>query len=168
MKTLRKSTLAIVTALGLASATPLTAAWAGGDHGPGMGHRMYGEHRMEMMKQRHAERMELLEYRLKLTPEQKGTWEAFKAAQQAHWESMRGGPWRQGAKADNAVEFFNNRVQFMEQHLTAMRTLAKAAGDLYATLSPAQKTVMDDFFTKRGGPGWGHEHGRGQPDDDND
>ncbi len=58
---------------------------------------------------------------------------------------------------------FEEQTQAMEQNLTSMKAMTKAAGDLYATLDPTQKKVMDDFFTTRpmhrmmrgGGPGAG-------------
>jgi hypothetical protein len=118
--------------------------------GPMMGHGKWGggpQQRMAMMQRYHAERMELLEARLKLKPEQQATWKAFLAAQDAHHDAMRKN-WREMRdKDETALAHFEERVQGMEQNLTSMKAMVKAAGDLYATLDPTQKKVMDDFFT---------------------
>jgi len=48
-----------------------------------------------------------------------------------------------------AMAHFEEQTQAMEQNLASMKALTKAAGDLYATLDPEQKQVMDKFFTDR-------------------
>ena len=167
MKTLRKNLLAAAVVAGLGLSTiALAGPWGG--HGPMSGSDMedcpmmgggpkmgYGrmggdpEQRMAMMQQRHAERMELLEARLKLKHEQQNAWKAFLAAQDArHAETMK---IRQEMRdrETTAMAHFEERVQGMEQNLASMKAMAKAAGDLYASLDPTQKKVMDDFFTNR-------------------
>lgn len=173
MKNLRKNLLAaaVVTVLGVST---LALAGPGGGFGPGSDGPMGGgpgdcpmvgggpdgpdgpggpggpggrQGRMAMMQQFHAERMELLEYRLKLKPEQQAAWKTFITAQNAHHaqmaqvrEEMR------DKEPTTALAQFGERVQFMEQRLANLKTMAKAAGDFYATLDPTQKKVMDDFF----------------------
>jgi hypothetical protein len=86
-------------------------------------------------------------------------WQAFVDAQTAHRNTMQSGPWQRQQQAQmNAPEYFNNRVQFMEQRLTSLQNVAKAAGDLYATLTPEQQTVMNDFLASRPG-GYGRKAG---------
>ncbi len=166
MKALRTKllTAAVIAGLGLT-----TAAFAGpwGGHGPmgggmddcpmmgggpGMGHgRMGGgpEQRQAMMRQFHAERMELLEARLKLKPEQQAVWKGFLAAQDAHHDAMRKN-WREMRDQETtALAQFQERAQAMEQNLASMKVMVKAASDLYAALDPEQKQVMDKFFTDR-------------------
>lgn len=61
-----------------------------------------------------------------------------------------------------AMAHFEEQTQAMEQNLTSMKAMTKAAGDLYAALDPTQKKVMDDFITNlanapercRGGGPW--------------
>ncbi len=163
MKTLRKNLLVAATVAGL-GLTTLALAGPWGGHGPmggGMedcsmmgggpkGHGWRGGdpgRRMEMMQQFHAERMELLEARLKLKPDQQNAWKAFLAAQDAHHAEMLKIRQEMRDRETTAMAHFAERIQGMEQRLASMKTMAKAAGDLYAALDPEQKQVMDKFFT---------------------
>ena len=178
MKTLRKNLLAVAVVAGLGlSAVAIASPWggygpmgggcpmmSGGGSGPMMdGQRGGGpRQRHAMMQQYHAERMELLAARLKLQPAQEAAWKEFLAAQDAHhqakFKAMRE---MRRDRDETAQAHFEGRVQFMEQNLAGMKALTKAAGDLYATLDPTQKQVMDKFFTER--PAWqGRGPGRGQ------
>jgi hypothetical protein len=172
MKTLRKNLLAAAVVAGVGLST-LAFASPWGGHGPmwggGMGDcpmmgggRMMGrgpmgdggpgggpQQRMEMMRQFHAERMELLEARLKLNPGQQDPWKAFLAAQDAHHAEMMKIRQEMRDRETTAMAHFEERVQGMEQNLASMKTMVKTAGELYAALDPAQKKVMDDFFTDR-------------------
>ncbi|HRD64622.1 MAG TPA: Spy/CpxP family protein refolding chaperone [Candidatus Competibacter sp.] len=166
MKPLRKKLLiAAVASLGLTTIA-IANPWGGpgpmmgggpGDcpmmgGGPGRGHgRMGGDpgQRMAMMQQFHAERMELLEARLKLKPEQQASWKAFLAAQDAHHDAMQKNRQEMRDKDETALAHFEEMAQNMEQNLASMKAMVKAASDLYATLDPTQKKVMDDFFTDR-------------------
>ena len=167
MKTLRKHLLiaTMVAGLGLGAAA-VAGPWGGhgpmgggmgdcpmmGGDGPGMGRGPMGGgpgYRMERMQQFHAERMELLEARLKLKPDQQNAWKAFLAAQNAHHDAMRKNWQEMRDKETTAMAHFEERVQAMEQNLASMKTMVKAAGDLYAALDPEQKQVMDHFFTDR-------------------
>jgi hypothetical protein len=124
---------------------------SGGHHGMMGGGRM--QQRAEMMQQRHSERMELLKYRLELTPEQEAAWENFIQAQNNHHESMwqqRPGQGNQQAQA-SFTDHFDNRIQFMEQRLSGMKEVAQAADDLYTQLDPEQQQTMDDFIANRPG-----------------
>lgn len=161
MNALNKKLAIAVAAAGLGLGTIASAGpWGGGmgdcpmhggGHGKGYG-RMGGdsEQWMAMRQQRHAERMELLEARLKLKPEQQTAWKGFLAAQDAHradrmkmWRGMRDG------KETTVAAHFEERIQGMEQHLASMKSMAKAAGDLYAALDAEQKQTMDKFFADR-------------------
>ena len=171
MKTLHKRLLIATTVAGLGLGTVAFAGpWGGyGPMGGGMGDcpmmggdgqgmergRMGGGDgdRMERMQQRHAERMELLEARLKLKPEQQTTWKGFLAAQDAHRaervkmrEEMRE---EMRDRETTALARFEEQVQAMEKNLASAKAMVKAAGELYATLDPEQKKVMDNFFTDR-------------------
>ena len=169
MNTLRKRLLIAATVAGLGLTTAVFAGPWGG-HGPMMGGGsgdcpMIGGgprgggpgYRHAMMQQYHAERMELLAARLKLKPEQEGAWKAFLAAQDARHSTMFKIRREMRDKETTALAHFEERVQGMEQGLASMKTMTKAAGDLYAVLDPDQKQVMDKFFTDR--PMW---RGRGQ------
>lgn len=162
MKTPRKTLLAIAMIAGL-GVTAAAVAAPGGGYGRMMGqgsedcpmmrggHKWGGgpEQRAAMMRERHAERMELLEARLKLQPEQQATWQAFVAAQTAHHDAMWQGRRAMRDRETTAPAHFEQRVQRMEQRLASMKSTTQAAGELYAALDPDQKQVMDRFFTER-------------------
>ncbi|MCB1778027.1 MAG: Spy/CpxP family protein refolding chaperone, partial [Candidatus Competibacteraceae bacterium] len=96
-----------------------------GHHGGGYGQRH------AMMQQYHAERMELLEARLKLKPEQETAWKGFLAAQDAHHAMMFKAKQEMRDQDETALEHFQERAQFMEQNLASMKGMIKATGDLY-------------------------------------
>ncbi|MCP5158810.1 MAG: Spy/CpxP family protein refolding chaperone [Gammaproteobacteria bacterium] len=161
MKALSKSLLAVAVAAGLGlSALVIASPWGG--HGPMMGggggdcpmmgggrHGGHSGQRQAMMQQYHAERMELLEARLKLKPEQEAVWKGFLAAQDAHHAMMFKAKQEMRDRDETALAHFEERAQIMEQNLASMKDMAKAAGDLYAALDANQKSVMDKFFTDR-------------------
>ena len=152
MNTLHKKLLTAVAVAGLGLTTVAFAGPWGGDCPMTGGGRMHGgggKQRMEMMQQHHAERMELLEARLKLKPEQQTAWKGFMTAQSAHHATMMQIREEMRDKETTALAHFEERVQGMEQRLTSMKTMLKAATDLYAALDPEQKKVMDKFFTDR-------------------
>lgn len=158
MKTLHKRILIAAAVMGLGLTTVgFASPWGG--HGPMGGGdcpmmgggRMGGgwEQRQGMMQQHHAERMELLEARLKLKPEQQAAWKAFTTAQDAHHAAMMKMRAEMRDQETTAMAHFEERAQAMEQNLSSMKAMIKAAGDLYAALDPQQKQVMDKFFTDR-------------------
>jgi hypothetical protein len=159
MKTLQKSIAITAAVVGLGLTTVgFASPWGGhgrmgGGDCPMMGHgRMGGgdpEQRQAMMQQHHAERMELLEARLKLKPEQQATWKAFTTAQEAHHVTMMQMRAEMRDQETTAMAHFEEKAQAMEQNLTSMKAMIKAASDLYATLDPQQKQVMDKFFTEQ-------------------
>ncbi|CDH46927.1 MAG: Spy/CpxP family protein refolding chaperone [Candidatus Competibacteraceae bacterium] len=159
MKTLHKGMLTAAAVIGLGLTT---VGFAGnwGSHGPMggedcsmMGHgRMGGggwEQRQAMMQQYRAERMELLEARLKLKPEQQAAWKGFLTAQDAHHATMMKMREEMRGQETTAMAHFEERAQAMEQNLSSMKAMIKAAGDLYTTLDPQQKQVMDKFITEQ-------------------
>lgn len=151
MKTLHKRLLTAAAVAGLGIAT-IAVAEPWGGHGPmgggcAMGRSGNPEQRQAMMQRFHAERMELLEARLKLKSEQQAAWKTFLTAQETH-HAARAKAWKEMRDQETtAMAHFEERVQAMEQNLASMKTMAKAAGDLYATLDTQQKQIMDKFFT---------------------
>ncbi|MCB1781724.1 MAG: Spy/CpxP family protein refolding chaperone [Candidatus Competibacteraceae bacterium] len=176
MKALHKNLLAAAVVAGLSLSTIVIASpWGGygpmmgggdcpmmGGHGPMMGGGRHGGgfgQRHAMMQQYHAERMELLEARLKLKPEQEVAWKNFLAAQDAHRAVMFKVRQEMRDRDETALAHFEERVQTMEQNLASMKDMAKVAGSLYAVLDSNQKQVMDKFFTDQ--PMMGRGQGRG-------
>ncbi len=163
MKTTHKFAIGSALGMGLISAVALSGpggmgmgmSGGCGDYGSGGHHGMMGgnmQQRAEMMQQRHGERMELLKYRLELTPEQETAWEDFIQAQNAHHETMGQRP-QQGDQQGQAsfADHLDNRIQFMEQRLSGMKEVAQAADELYTQLNPEQQQIMDDFVANRPG-----------------
>lgn len=187
MKALRKNLLAtaVVAGLGLS-----TVAFAGpwGGHGSMMGGGGYGPmggrgdcpmmgggrhgggpgQRQAMMQQYRAERMELLEARLKLKPDQQAVWQNYLGTQNAHHAVMFKTKQDRRDQDETALAHFEERVDALEQNLASMKNMVKASSDLYAALDSNQQQVMDQFFTDRPmgrgqGRGRGPMAGPGQP-----
>jgi Spy/CpxP family protein refolding chaperone len=161
MKTLTKSTLAIIAALSLASIAVAEPQPGQEGYGPGGPHPMWGnpQQRMEKMQQRHTERLQKLQQQLNLKPEQQAAWQAFVDAQNAMFQSPRGG-WRQAMQASTTTpDRFNKMVELMEKHVADMKEVASKAKALYDVLDPQQKSTMDQFYAK--GPGFGRGFGKG-------
>jgi Spy/CpxP family protein refolding chaperone len=150
MKSMPKRILAGAAALGLGltSVAALSAPWGDcGGWGGGNHHRGEGPGGRAAFMQQHLQRLQTY---LQLKPEQQDAWKGFVSAMEANHQAMASG-WRSMQQEEaNAVERFNKRIQFMEARLKEMKTVAKAADNLYAVLSPAQKAVMDNFFSRPG------------------
>ncbi len=157
MKALRKNMLAIaaITALSaplVAAANPWGDPGPMGESCPMMGNSAFAgpmgmRQQRAMMRQYHAERMELLAARLKLKPEQEALWQGFLTAQDTHRQAKFRALREMRRNQDvTAPAYFEGRVKFMEQNLASMKALNKAATDLYAGLDATQKQVMDKFF----------------------
>lgn len=107
-----------------------------------------------------------LKVELKITPDQDNAWQAFttKAKQQA--ESMIARREQMFAKVSatnqSAPERLAQRAEFAKQGAASMETMAAAVKDLYATLTPEQKTIADQHLARgpMGGFG-GRGFGRG-------
>jgi len=159
MKTLAKSSLAMIAALSLAAATAVGPAWAqpepGFEGGPGMmgggPGMMHGDpqQRWEKMQQRHAQRMQELEKQLNLKSDQQAAWKAFKDAQDAWAQSMHTG-WQAWQGAPHTPERFDAMAKLMEQRLSSVKDLAQKAHALYDSLDAQQKTTLDQFTARPG------------------
>jgi len=154
MQSTKKRLLAGAAALGLslASVAALSAPW--GDCGGWGGHRHRGMGPGGGPASMQRQTQQLATY-LQLKSDQQGVWKAFAEAMDAHHQAMAGGRDAMRQEGANAVEHFNRRIQFMEARLGEMKTVAQAADNLYAVLSPEQKAVMDQFFDRPGPRGFG-------------
>lgn len=152
MPSTKKRFLAGAAVLSLVSVAALSAPWGDCGGGGGHRHRGMGPGGGPAFMQQQTQQLETY---LQLKPDQQAVWKAFAEAMAAHHQAMtegRGGMRQEGA---NAVERFNSHVQFMEARLAEMKTVAKAAENLYAVLSPEQKAVMDLFFDRPAPRGFG-------------
>jgi len=124
---------------------------SGMGHGRGMGTQGYGN--PSAMAEA---RLAYLKSELKITSGQENAWKAFadNAKQQAEaMQALR--TTMQGSTAATAPERMELRNQVMKKRQEQVEKSTGAFKDLYAALTPEQKTIADQRFA--GGPG----HGRG-------
>jgi Spy/CpxP family protein refolding chaperone len=106
-------------------------------------------------------RLAYLKSELKITSEQESAWKGFaeNAKQQAEaMQALR--TTMQGSTAATAPERMELRNQIMKKRQEQMEKSTAAFKDLYAALTPEQRTLADQRFG--GGPGYGPGH-RGGP-----
>ncbi|HKK06353.1 MAG TPA: Spy/CpxP family protein refolding chaperone [Gammaproteobacteria bacterium] len=162
MKTLTRNTVLALAFGGLLAGATGAALAHGGYGGPGCDRASFKE-RMQHYQQRRAERLAQLKEALKLTPAQQGAWQAFADATAkrpdfaGHWKRDKSNA---QAKPVPAPEKFDRRIEFAEQRLAHLKSVAAAMHKLYDTLSPEQRQTMDGFFVRHhhrghrdGGPG---------------
>jgi protein CpxP len=94
-----------------------------------------------------------LHNRLMLTTEQEPAWRAFFDAMRQQAEQMQAAGARMAAQVSTtAPERFAQMAQAMQQGAASMNGVAQALGALYATLTPEQRTIVENEFPARGGP----------------
>ena len=84
---------------------------------------------------------------LKITPAQESAWQAYakQAKQQAEsMQTMR--TQAQTTTAQSAPERLSQRAEFAKQRAAGMGAISTALKDLYAALTPEQKTIADQYF----------------------
>ena len=111
---------------------------------PGMmGPGMMGRNNMGGMhcdrEARAAEHLSSVKEQLKLTDEQTGAWQAFETAVTSQMANMPKGHHDRSGKMED-------HIAFMEQRLAGMKTVLKARNDLYAVLTPEQKTTAGQLL----------------------
>ena len=134
----------------------------GGGPEYGMGHgRGMGSHGHGNPSAMADARLAYLKSELKITSGQETAWKTFadQAKQQAEaMQALRSTV--QGSTQATAPERLELRNQIMKKRQEQMEKSTAAFKDLYAALTPEQKTVADQRFG--GGPGFGPGH-RGGP-----
>jgi len=167
MKRLHKILVGTAGALALAAMSAVAAGPRDGMDCDGMGMGMggMGHGRMGMMHGGRQggdvgamaeQRLARLKAQLKITAQQEPAWSAFatKAAEQAKAMQAQ----HQQATADDKVpapERMAKHIGAMKQHLTGMEGLQGALKDLYAALTPEQRTTADEHFNHMGRRGMG-------------
>ncbi len=177
MKSSRKTILAVTAAAALAAMSTLSYAFppgygpgsgpcaAGGGpgmmgYGPqggpgmmgygGMGPRGgWGPGRSANPVANAEARLAFVKTELKITGDQESAWQAYAAQVKQQAESMQALFARPAAPAQSAPDRASQRAQFAKQRAAAMEATSAALKDLYAALTPDQKTVADQYF---GGP----------------
>ena len=119
--------------------------WGGGMRGAGMGFMS-------------AQNLDAVKSQLAITAQQEPAWSAFaaKAAEQASlMQSTREQRW-QGAGADTTAQArMAQHIGVMGQHLASMQAMNGAMTDLYAVLTPEQRSTADRLFSHTGPGGYG-------------
>src|SRR5664279_3592034 len=122
--------------------------------GPGGHGGMWGGGRGFMS----AQNLDALKSQLAITAQQEPAWSAFaaKAAEQASlMQSTREQHW-QGAGADTTPQArMAQHIGLMAQHLAGMQAMNGAMTDLYAVLTPEQRSTADRLFSHMGSGGYG-------------
>ena len=103
-----------------------------------------------------------LKVELKITPEQEKAWQAFTAKAKAQTDTMiarRVQMFAQTNAANQAApERLAQRTENMKQGVAAMETMTAAVKDLYAVLTPEQKSVADQQLARGPMGGRGRHH----------
>lgn len=107
-------------------------------------------------------RLAYLKAELKITKAQETAWQAYsvKAREQAaSMLAMRGAMQNEKNATVSAPERLAEHTAMMKQRLGQMETMSVAVKDLYAALTPEQKTIADQEFGNMGGFMGGHRGG---------
>lgn len=118
---------------------------------------------------RTAEHLDRFKAELKITAAQESAWQSFAEKARQQFDSM---PEQCPMVAANttpttplsAPERMDKGIEFMKQRLTRMEAMSAAMKDLYAALTPEQKTVADQHFNRsfQSMQGQGRGQGRGR------
>jgi protein CpxP len=161
MKRIHKIVAGAAGALALVAVTAVVAAPAmGGCEGMGMMHG--GMHAMRggepgAMAEKH---LADLKTQLKITAQQEPAWQAFAAKATERAKAMQSLQAQHTSATDAktaAPDRMAQHIDAMKQHLAGMETMQVALKDLYAVLTPEQRTVADQHASRMGG----HGHGMG-------
>lgn len=114
----------------------------GGGYGPGMagaqgGPAAYADGRLAFLKTE-----------LGITADQESAWQAYakQVKQQAEGMQALFAQAQSQAAAQSAPERLNQRAEFAKQRAANMESMSTAVKNLYAALTPEQKTVADQYF----------------------
>ena len=103
-------------------------------------------------------RLAYLKTELKITGEQDAAWQAYAGQMKQQAERMQALFTQAATPAQSAPERADQRAQFAKQRAAAMEANSGALKNLYAVLTPEQKTIADQHF---GGPRIGQFGPRG-------
>jgi Spy/CpxP family protein refolding chaperone len=103
-----------------------------------------------------------LKVELKITPDQDSAWQAFTTKARQQGETMLARRAQMSAQmsgtAPSAPERLAQRTELAKQGVAGMESMSAAVKDLYAALTPEQKTIADQLLAR--GP-MGRFAGRG-------
>ncbi|MCJ7837799.1 MAG: Spy/CpxP family protein refolding chaperone [Burkholderiales bacterium] len=124
-----------------------------GGYGPGYGMHAWGNP---------DESLAAMKAELAITEKQEGAWQAFTNNAKKQSESRQAwfAKMHEARSAGSAPEVLAQRTELMKQRQAEMEANTAALKDLYAVLTPEQKSVADQRFGGFG-PGYGAGYGRG-------
>ena len=164
--------------LGLAAAEltahPSDMGWGGygpgsGMHGYGMGHGMgpgagmgYGMHGYGAFPEQAENRLADLKSELGITAQQEPAWQAFVASAKQREQSRESwfAKMHEARTAGSLPEMLAQQDEVFKQHQAERQATTSALKELYAALSPEQRTIADQRLGGFG-PGYGAGYGRG-------
>ena len=126
--------------------------------GPGRGVGMWGGGFGFMSEQHLAN----LKSELAITPQQEPAWKVFagKVAEQAsQMQALHAQRWQAAGSETTVPARMGSNVAWMSQRLAGMQAVTTALADLYAVLTPEQRTTADQSFGAVGPRGYGRGPG---------
>lgn len=131
-------------------------------HGPGAGRGAMGPGMWSNPAAAIEGHLAALKVELKITPDQDSAWQAFTAKARQQGETMLARRAQMSAQMSGtalpAPERLAQRTEFAKQGVAGMELMSAAVKDLYAALTPEQKTIGDQLLAR--GP-MGRFAGRG-------
>lgn len=106
-----------------------------------------------------------LKTELAITPAQESAWKAFatQAAEQSRlMQTTREEHWKSAGADTTPQARMTQHIASMAQHLAGMQAMNSALTDLYAALTPEQRSTADQLFSGPGPRGYGHGPGMGR------
>jgi Spy/CpxP family protein refolding chaperone len=155
MKRINAVVAGVVAGVSLAVAAVTYAQPFGGmGHGPGMGMGpghgpMAGVDPATMIDSHLGD----LKAELNITTAQEAAWQTFTTAAKQQATSMQAMHTQMQQGTGTAPERMAQRTAAMQQRAAGMATMANALKDLYAALTPEQRTIADQHFSMIGGGG---------------
>jgi hypothetical protein len=139
---------------GPGAAGPGRMGWMHGGMGPGGHGGMWGGGPGVMSEQYLAQ----MKTQLAISPKQESAWQAFaaKAAEQASlMQATREQHWQATSADTTAPARMALQIGYMTRHLAGMQAVNATLTDLYAVLTPEQRSLADQYFGHIGQRGFG-------------
>ena len=91
-------------------------------------------------------RLAFLKSELRITPEQETAWSAYATQAKAQAAAMEAFHAQRPGAAQSAPERLDQRAEFAKQRAEQVKAMSTAVKDLYAVLTPEQKSTADRYF----------------------
>lgn len=121
-------------------------------YGPGAGRGQMGPGMWSNPAAAIESHLAALKVELKITPDQDSAWQAFTTKARQQSETMLARRAQMFAQASgapvSAPERLAQRTEFAKQGVASMESMSTAVKDLYAALTPEQKTTADQLLAR--------------------